>query len=262
MFGLGQAQSVRRNALHSPETSPRSSPDPSFTELFRSRITQNEFSYTNVEPINDGPFSDDDDEAEIRLFAGPPSTTAPQALKIRVASPDMGDKEPGFVVPNRPHSYYFSELDAQTKKEFEAVAVDGQTVIRWSQEPWPGCAIPWKVKTISSNRIKKSVLIGHPQKIIDVTEAENKKRTRKGKKMRIALRKKSQAASAKAEEGKRRALEKEETEREKRTRRNREKKVKKKAREKAKKAEGKAAVDEGEGGKGAENPVGKDVSMT
>lgn len=138
----------------------------------------------------------------------------------------------------KPRSYYFADaITSEKEKELDAVAMTGDAVMDMSREPWPGCALPWKVQMISAAGLKKSVLVGHPPTLVTVEE-KVQKRKRKGKKSRIALRKKLQATKEKEAEQARLALEKEETEREKRTRRNREKKVKKKERDKAKKLAG------------------------
>ena len=135
----------------------------------------------------------------------------------------------------RPRSYYFAdELSSEREAELRSIAVDGTAVKEMAKIPWPGCALPWKVTTISPAGLQKIVLVGHPPSLVTVTEHPPKKR-RKGKKARIAIRKKLQAVKAKQEEREKLAKEKTESEKEKRTRRNREKKVKKKAREKAKK---------------------------
>jgi hypothetical protein len=89
----------------------------------------------------------------------------------------------------------------------------------------PGTALPWRV--IHLNASKPSSLSNHCPTLLASTPATTKtRRSRAGKKRRIAIRKKYAAITAQAE-----------TEREKRTRRNREKKVKKKEREKLKKKE-------------------------
>lgn len=119
----------------------------------------------------------------------------------------------------------------------EAAAIDGNTILQLSSQPWPGCALPWKVRSVSASGLKQEVLIGHPPRLVAVEE-KDKKRTRKNKKTRIAIRKKIEATKNKGEEEARLAKEKEEAEREKRTRRNREKKVKKKAKAQAKKEGG------------------------
>ncbi|KAK7187111.1 hypothetical protein DPSP01_004068 [Paraphaeosphaeria sporulosa] len=232
MFATG-AKSVGRADLHSPASSPRSSPDPDVTEFLRSRA-QSEFIFTNRE--NDsGEARDDaaesDEEAELVLFAGP--SKAGDSHKIRLTSPEASG-EPGMRV-QKPRSYYFAdEITSEREKEYVAAAVTGADVLDIAKIPWPGCAVPWKVRTITSSGLKQIVLVGHPSVPFEVDE-QTKKRTRKGKKSRIALRKKMQATNDKQAEQARLAKEKEEAEREKRTRRNREKKVKRKAREQAKK---------------------------
>lgn len=136
----------------------------------------------------------------------------------------------------RPQSYYFAdEPTSDEEVALQAAAIDGKTILELSREPWPGCALPWKVRRISATGVKKEVLVGHPS-ILATVEERVHKRTRKNKKTRIAIRKKLHASKTKQQEKAKLAQEKEEAEREKRTRRNREKKVKKKAREKAKKA--------------------------
>jgi predicted ribosome quality control (RQC) complex YloA/Tae2 family protein len=143
----------------------------------------------------------------------------------------------------RPPSYYFAdELDEKKEAMLQAVAIDGDTVKELAKLPWPGCALPWKVTKISPAGLQKAVLVGHPTEVVAVTE-EASKRRRKGKKTRIALRKKIEAAKAKQEEREKLAKAKEESEQAKRTRRNREKKLKKKAKEKAKKLAGPAGGD-------------------
>jgi hypothetical protein len=179
----------------------------------------------------------DEDEVELQLFAVP-ANAAPATLKVRLTSPgpDTGDGS-GFLV-KKPKSYYFAdEPTSDEEVALQASAIDGRTVLELSRQPWPACAMPWKVRTLTNDGHKKAVLIGHPPTLATVEEKDHK-RTRKGKKARIALRKKKQANKNKAEERARLAAEKEEAEREKRTRRNREKKVKKKAKAQAKKAGG------------------------
>ena len=179
----------------------------------------------------------DEDEAELRLFAAP-ANAAPATLKVRLSSPgpDQGDGS-GFLV-KKPHSYYFAdEPTSDEELALQASAVDGRTVLEMARQPWPACAMPWKVTTITKDGIKKAVLVGHPPMLATVDETQHK-RTRKGKKARIALRTKKQANQSKQEERARLAAEKEAAEREKRTRRNREKKVKKKAKAQAKKTDG------------------------
>lgn len=230
-------QTVSRTDLHSPASSPRSSPGPDVTEQLRSRALA-EFTFTtlddpHLDDLNGARLDEVEDEAELVLFGGP-SAKAPKSAKIRLQSPDAATGDGGFVV-KRPKSYYFANEESdQRDSEFRESAIDGDTVRRLGNLPWPGCAMPWKVTTISATGIKKCVLLGHPKIPVTLEEAR-RKRTRKGKKTRIAIREKIWAREGKKAEEERLKREKEEAEREKRTRRNREKKVKKKAREKAKK---------------------------
>ncbi|KAF2640685.1 hypothetical protein P280DRAFT_490114 [Massarina eburnea CBS 473.64] len=234
MFATIGTKSVGRDELQSPESSPRSSPDPAFEELLRSR-TLDQYDFTKIDSPDDDareepPMSED--EAELVLFAAPANTT--QSHKIRLSSPDAATGEPGLLV-KKPRSYYFADDSTGEKlEEYSAVALTGEEVTEISKLRWPGCAVPWKVQTVTASGMKKIVLVGHPPTLVTVEEKDHKRR-RKGKKSRIALRKKVQTAHEKNDERTRLAKEKEEAEREKRTRRNREKKVKRKAREKTKK---------------------------
>jgi predicted ribosome quality control (RQC) complex YloA/Tae2 family protein len=147
----------------------------------------------------------------------------------------------------KPRGYYFADKPtSEEEQRLKAAAIDGKTIFQLSNQPWPGCALPWKVRHISAAGLRKEVLVGHPPQLAVVDETEHK-RTRKGKKTRIAIRKKTQATKDKREEQAKAAQQKEEAEREKRTRRNREKKLKKKAKSQAKKledADGTAEQDE------------------
>jgi len=232
-------QRVRREELESPTSSPRSTPDPELEELLRSRI-RTEFTFTTAELDATEPHNaanSDEEETELRLFATGPSDNAPKTHKIRLSSPGAGDREPGFIV-KKPRSYYFAdEPTSEDEIRLQAAAIDAKTILELASQPWPGCALPWKVRSISAAGMRREILVGHPQRLVTVEETIHK-RKRKGKKTRIAIRKKLQVAKNKEEEQARLAREKEEAEREKRTRRNREKKVKKKAKAQAKKEEG------------------------
>ncbi|CAI6333762.1 unnamed protein product [Periconia digitata] len=228
------AKRVGRNELHSPEASPRSSPDPDLTELLRLR-SHNDYEFTDTGAsiqVSQEEIVASEDEAELILFAGARDTQQP-SNKIRLSSPGASG-EPGLSV-KKPQTYYFAEEPSTEKyEELRAAALTGDAVIEMSKIPWFGCAVPWKVQTLTASGMKKTVLVGHPPSLVTLEEKIHK-RTRKNKKTRIALRKKMQAIRERDAERARIAKEKEETEQEKRTRRNREKKVKKKAREKAKK---------------------------
>jgi hypothetical protein len=250
---------VRRDELQSPTSSPRSSPDPDLEELLRSRI-HGQFTYTTTEDAVQDAGPSDEDEAELRLFAAP-SNAPPQMHKIRLSSPTADSGEPGFLV-KKPRSYYFAdEPTSDEEAAFQAAAIDGKGVLELSQLPWPGCALPWKVRNISPAGMRKEVLVGHPPMLATVEEKIHK-RTRKSKKTRIAIRKKLQVTKEKQSEQARLAQEKLEAEREKKTRRNREKKLKKKAKEQAKKAaEGGSAPVAGEAeGVSVANPTSAPIN--
>lgn len=224
---------VRRAELESPASSRQSSPDPDLEELLRSKINT-EFTYTTTEDDVHDIAHSDEDETELRLFAAP-ANAAPQSLKIRISSPGADSGEPGLIL-KKPRSYYFAdEPTSEEEDAFRAAAIEGRSVLELSRQPWPGCALPWKVRTISPAGMSKEVLVGHPPMLVTIEDKAHK-RTRKGKKSRIAIRKKLQAVKEKQSEAARLAQEKEEAKREKNTRRNREKKLKKKAKEQAKKA--------------------------
>jgi outer membrane biosynthesis protein TonB len=244
--------SVRRDELHSPAESPRSSPDPDLEALLRSHIQQ-EFTFAAPDYADADAQDDvvsDPDETELRLFAAP-ANAAPTTLKIRLSSPGAADDNPHFIV-KKPRSYYFADQPTHDQlAKLRAAAIDGKTVLELSRQPWPACAMPWKVTTLTAAGMKKTVLVGHPPTLAALDETPHK-RTRKNKKTRIALRKKKQAQLVKQEERTKLAKEKEEAEREKRTRRNREKKVKKKAKAQAAKAADQTAQTEAAVGPGAE----------
>ncbi|OAL55481.1 hypothetical protein IQ07DRAFT_595181 [Pyrenochaeta sp. DS3sAY3a] len=235
MADLTGAKWVRRNELESPASSARSSPDPDIEELLRSRLSQQyTFTATAHDSVGENGAKSDEDEIELRLFATT-SNTAPQANKIRLSSPGVQAGEGGFRV-KKPRSYYFADKPSQAAQaDLLAAAIEGKTIIELSQQPWPGCALPWKVQKISPTGMSKQILVGHPPTLTTLEEP-SRKRTRKNKKTRIAIRKKHEAIKSRQEEKAKLALERDEAEREKRTRRNREKKVKRKAKEKAKKA--------------------------
>jgi hypothetical protein len=226
---------VRREDLQSPASSPRSTPDPELEDLLRSK-THTEFAFTTTEIDVEDAAHSDEDETELRLFAAP-ADAAPQSYKIRLSSPGADGGDPGFLV-KKPRSYYFAdEPTSEEEGAFQAAAIEGRSVLELSQQPWPGCALPWKVRTISAAGLRKEVLVGHPPILVTVEEEAAHKRTRKGKKTRIAIRKKLQASQAKVGEQARLAQEREEALREKKTRLNRERKIKrlrKKAEERAK----------------------------
>ncbi|KAH8716946.1 hypothetical protein GQ44DRAFT_624449 [Phaeosphaeriaceae sp. PMI808] len=240
MFEQPNAKRVRREDLHSATVSPRSTPDAKIEELLRSRV-QDEFIFTTAasdiaDPSATKESDNEDEEAELRLFATP-SSNALKVQKIRLSSPGAGDENPGFII-KKPRSYYFAdEPTSDEETRLQAAAITGDAIMELSQQPWPGCALPWKVHTTTPAGLKKEVLIGHPPTLVTVEDSMQKHK-RKSKKTRISIRKKLQATKHKREELAKLAKERQEADREKRTRRNREKKIKKKAKAQAKKLDG------------------------
>ena len=235
---------MRRADLYSPAPSPRSSPDPELEHLLRARF-EHDFTFTTIaqHDVVAPDAGKSDDEVELRLFATP-LNAAPTVHTIRLSSPGARG-EAGFLI-KKPRTYYFAEdPSAADAANLRAAAVDAKTVLELSSTPWLGCALPWKVLRISAAGMQKSVLIPHPQ--VTVTAADTvPKRTRLGKKSRIALRKKLAALRFKGEDDARVAKKKEEAAREKKIRLNREKKLKRRAKKQAKRIDGtvEATMDE------------------
>lgn len=179
---------------------------------------------------------EDGEELEFRLFAVPVTATSQNQVptqKVRLHSPSVGDQTAGFIHPSRNSSYYFTRDVGEARQvELDAAAVEGEEILRRARTSWPGCALPWRVTKIAPAGLRLGVSISN----IDSTLALRIRRTRPGKKHRVAMRKQAQKSKEKKEQAERSLQEKIDAEKEKRTRRNREKKVKKKAREKAKKA--------------------------
>jgi hypothetical protein len=186
----------------------------------KERLGQLNIDFVEI-PSNTGDEPNDQvlaDELEFRLFSGP---TVETSTKIRIRSPEIDDLPGGFVVPRRSYSYYFKEdLSEQQWNQIHEVAVSGEFVISRSSEIWPGCQLPWKVLTVTQSRRNTHGLEGHSQ----VKGLGKPKRTRLGKKSRIAKRKKLTAMSQQI-------LQKESHIRDKKTKKNRVQKLKR--REKA-----------------------------
>ena len=234
-------RSVRRSELRSAESTPLSSDDSGAIQALKD--------LTSYEYITEAQGSDVDlkdqpeDELEFRLFASDkPADTSKSAEnihRIRLRSPSVQLREPGFTRPERYSSYYFTRLPSNEDKEaFRAAALSAQQVLDISHQPWPGSSYPWKVLQIPASCVSRSVQIQTSTTFSKLATGEDEsKRKRPGKKARIKIRTKLAASRSQKEAARKAAALKEAAEREKRTQRNREKKVKKKMREKAKKSE-------------------------
>jgi hypothetical protein len=194
---------------------------------------------------------DEDEEMMFQLFAPSKSTTAtvhtesqPAAQKIRIRSPSLDPATIGFSQPHRPINFHLAEpLSEKARAEIEASALSGKQVLQLSALPHPGCAYEWKVLHIPASQVSRAARLAAAQQTPEGFSRLSKfeapaKRRRAGKKLRIKIRSKAEAAKVKQQAALQAKDAKEEAEKEKRTRRNREKKVKRKAKEKAKKAEG------------------------
>ncbi|CAK1361566.1 hypothetical protein CB0940_03073 [Cercospora beticola] len=237
---------ISRADLLAEEPSPPSSPDlPAIKSL-------QEFDFVHHETLPDAHDQEQENDAEdgleFQLFAPPAGKTenASGIAKIRLDSPDLTNAEPGLVNPNRDPRYYFtSGSSPEEQQNFEAAAMSGQDILNQSRRSWPGMAYPWKVLHLPKTKKQQKILAPSDALYTKLIGHQSvQKRTRPGKKARVAVRTKLVAAKTKQEEKQKAAELKEAEEREKRTRRNREKKVKKKNREKAKKAEANGTTDE------------------
>ncbi|PPJ49744.1 hypothetical protein CBER1_02900 [Cercospora berteroae] len=236
---------ISRADLLAEEPSPPSPDFPAIKSL-------QEFDFVHHETLPDAhdqeQENDPEDGLEFQLFApsaGKPENTSGIA-KIRLDSPDLANAEPGLVNPNRDPRYYFTSTPSlEEQQNFEAAAMSGQDILNQSQRSWPGMAYSWKVLHLPKTKKQQKNLAPSDALFTKLLGSQSvQKRTRPGKKARIAVRTKLVAAKTKQEEKQKAAELKEAEEREKRTRRNREKKVKKKNREKAKKAEANGATGE------------------
>jgi hypothetical protein len=226
--------SINRADLRSVSATPSTSADSDIAEDVRVRLDRalGEVIETNAGVTNDQAHGakeseDHEDAVEFRLFG----SNAGHAIKIR--SPSPRNKEPGFLGPPRPLSYYFTgELTEASKQKLIQAAISGRDVLKISHSRWYGCALPWKV--ISGEGSESSGIgVDASRPHADV----RKKKSRPGKKYRIALRKKAASEKEKKEIAQKQAQEKDDYLREKRTRKNRERQLKRRAKEKAKKAE-------------------------
>jgi len=222
---------VRREELYSASPSPSSSPDAALGQAFLKSLGEKFTETASPHVIEDE--RQQSEELEFRLFARPSTNDDKTITRIRVASPSLDDGHAGLVNPERPREYYFRDsLSPKAKGRLKIAAVSGEDVLARSCTKWPGCSLPWRVTMIPA--------IGKLVQTADQTDA-TKKKTRKGKKTRIATRKKAVEDRERKEKEQEGAAEKELAERAKRAKRNREKKLKKRERDKATKAAARAA---------------------
>ena len=229
--------SVRRETLYSSSRSPTSSPEPSLQRLFLNRVQlkfkeehHSESSNVALEP-HENRVEPKPAEVDFRLFAAPTKANHSSVSKIRVRSPSPAN-QPCSMVNVRPRSYYFAEeTSPNILRRYQSTALSGEEVIARSRQGWPGCSLPWRVMRIS---------VKHDQKTSNLTLADdsyrNRTKSRKGKKARIAARKKIVMERERAILEQTSAKDKDLLGRMKKAKRNREKKLKKRERDKLKKA--------------------------
>lgn len=228
---------VRRSDLQS--SGEETSPEPELQNLFLERLSKHEEQRDNMQSYPQAESDKEDDrqeqeELEFRLFA--PSSAHPEGLvsRIRVKSPEPNSE---LLIIQRSDSYYFApEPNDVQKARFSYSAVAGSDVLSRSHMPWPGCQRPWRVITISASGKVLERLKKHGAASIEEDDVQ-RKRKRKGKKARIAIRKKIESKKDRAAREAASREEKEVLEKIKRARRNREKKLKQRERNKRKKAE-------------------------
>ncbi|OQD73832.1 hypothetical protein PENDEC_c013G02456 [Penicillium decumbens] len=175
-------------------------------------------------------------------------------IRLRSPSPSTNPADGRFVKAFRGWRYYFStpslfglqntegvEEQDQRRRQFEDIAVSGEHMTTWAKsQPWPGCHLPWRISRLKRHQTKlppKSTDI--PIYVVEGAPSTKSPLTRKkpGKKRRVQLRKKAEAARIAQE-----------NEAEKRTRKNRERKIKRRQKAREEKA-AKAAAN------------GEDISM-
>ena len=234
---------VRRSDLNS--SSGGSTPDPELQQLFLDRLSSQEEKPDDTQSLlpddsapGDGAqavqgIDEHEERLEFRLFAPSSTQGNGNVSRIRIRSP-----EPAKVVliSQRPDSYYFaSEPNSSQKTKLASSAISGEEVLLHSRTLWPGCHRPWRVITFKSSGKILRRLDEHAAAALDEDDVRRKRR-RKGKKARIAIRRKLEVSRERVEKAAKDKVEKEVQEKIKRAKRNREKKIKQKERNKRKKA--------------------------
>ncbi|KAG5983066.1 hypothetical protein E4U55_000864 [Claviceps digitariae] len=246
---------TREDARASPKTTSR---------LRKSRSLAQQRSLSNETPEREGQEEEgeendkhDDDkpdagEFEFRLF----SSQLPAKVTLEEEYDDAATPREGRIVCPRPPSFYLAGRIPQTRKrEYRIAAVSGEDVLLRSRCPAWGMAYPWKVvKGVGvARRVRRQD--GCVMRVYGDADADakadiigdTKRRTRPGKKKRIATRQKLRMEKERQEAERKRAMDKEEQVKEKKKRLNRLKKLRKRAKNKEMKAGGKVDEEESDG---------------
>ncbi|KAL9113897.1 MAG: hypothetical protein Q9227_002031 [Pyrenula ochraceoflavens] len=252
MFEFPKTKRVKREDLRDRSSSPSEASSPqgtdsvTYTEALKHRYGEAvHIPIAETVDANAASTVEDDAEAtslEFRLFSGrakhASSTpvkeqTSVARINIRSPTPTAGGGG-GFVNPHRPRSYYFTpSIDGcEKRQEYQVAAIDGRDLcLRAKSTNWPGMHLPFRlIKLPPSSSVAPALKLGDSSTSAHV----QRRRSRPGKKRRIAMRKRATVQSAKIEE-----------ERMKKTQKNSRKKAKKRERDKARKRAAADPVDEG-----------------
>jgi hypothetical protein len=215
---------------------------------------------------DDGALPQQEQEFEFRLFADAPakesSAAVPGQKVVLVPEQDDVGVDGGFVVPQRPLSFYIpGRPSADELAKYAAAAVGGKEVLAKSGAKCWGLEVPWRVKTrirLTKREIGALLATTHELAVerkgqrkglaengssgSEDERPEKRKRTRPCKRTRIARRKKAKAAEEKKAHREKEQADKESRLREKKTRLNRERKVKRLQKKKELKAAAAAAT--------------------
>jgi len=207
----------------------------SFEEAFRQQSKLGNSPFTSqinvVSTPQEAPVEVFEDAVEFRLFAGSKST---KPIKIRIKSPEVGESPLGFVVPDRPQSYYFRNgITKEENFEYQHSAVSGEDIIIRSKIKWPGCSLPWRV--ITGNQRLNAKAQSHTTNFSNGDTVSKDKHTKISKRTRIAKRMKLAAIEKRNQENHAAAIDREERLRKKKSKKNRAQKLKKREKERAKK---------------------------
>lgn len=197
------------------------------TDLYTKRLSHQydllQFRNQSAEQQHDSGAIDDadgEDLVDFRLFA---STKEHPSTRIVLRSPTPQRGDSGFVITQRPHSRYFTGEITQTQSEqYRQAAISGEEVIAGLKTKYTGLALPWRVTVINSSA--PSVATVPPP--VPTPSHPGSKRIRKGKKTRLAIRKRVEKAQGQRGRDTSTRLEKEQAEKDKRNRKNRERKIK------------------------------------
>ena len=164
--------------------------------------------------------------------------------------------EGGFVVADRPTSYYIAEAPPpHVMAKFRSVAVTADHLFQNAKKRRWGLEKPWKVTSITVTDGTRRRLEGHVEDT--ATRVSTDRRKRLGKKRRIMVRTREKAKKEQEEAEKVKLVEKEQHLKDKKKRLNREKKLKRRAKEREKKL---ATQEDGDDGAGSDPDSGKDTS--